>query len=120
VVVGEVMRYTIIGIFIIMLSSMVAQDSQKNELKNVQVLPFTTTVEIKEFMKSMAKELGVKCRYCHNPNNLSSDEKSNKKSAREMLRMVQYINGNVMGKLELRSISCWTCHRGQEHPDKKD
>lgn len=113
------MRLTIIGI-IIMLSSVVAQDTLKTELKNVQVLPFTTTTEIKEFMKSMAQELGVKCRYCHNPNNLASDEKSNKRSAREMLRMVQYINGNVMDKLELRSISCWTCHRGQERPDKKD
>jgi photosynthetic reaction center cytochrome c subunit len=118
-VIGGSMRNIIIGI-IVMLSSIVAQDTQKTELKNVQVLPHTTTSEIKAFMKSMARELGVKCRFCHNPNNLASDEKSNKLIAREMLQMVQYINGNVMEKLELRSISCWTCHRGQEHPEKKD
>ncbi len=90
---------------------------QKSELKNVTVLPFTEKRELVKYMKSVvAKELGVKCNFCHNMTDYSSDEKDHKKVARQMMAMT--INANkTMKDLNFHEISCWVCHRGNEHPD---
>lgn len=94
----------------------------QSELKNVQVLPFTSKSEIQSFMKkTVASELGVKCNFCHNITDYSSDEKENKIVAREMMKMVKYINSNTLKPLKLHEISCWNCHRGKaelEHREK--
>jgi len=90
---------------------------QKSELKNVKVLPFTEKREVVKYMKSVvAKELGVKCSFCHNMTDYASDEKDHKKVAREM--MVMTMNANkTMKNLNFHDISCWVCHRGNKHPD---
>ena len=67
--------------------------------------------------KTVAKELGVKCIYCHNLKDYASDEKEKKVAAREMMRMVMHINKNTMKPMELHEVSCWVCHRGQKHPE---
>ena len=59
------MRLTV---FIVLLFSGVVQGQ---DLKNVQVLPYKNTREIVPYMKGMAKDLGVKCSYCHNMKNKS-------------------------------------------------
>ena len=51
---------------------------QKLELKNVKVLPFKKKRELVNYMKIVSKELGVKCSFCHIPNDYSSDKKANK------------------------------------------
>jgi photosynthetic reaction center cytochrome c subunit len=90
---------------------------QKSQLKNVKVLPFKTKREIVTFMKTIvAPELGVKCNFCHNMNDYSSDEKDNKIVAREMMDMVQQSN-KTMNELNFHEISCWVCHRGNKHPE---
>lgn len=92
----------------------------KSELKNVTALPFTTKKEIVSYMKKViAPELGVKCKFCHNMRDYSSDEKEPKLVAREMIRMVDGINKNTMKKLGHRDVSCWVCHRGQSTPELK-
>lgn len=91
--------------------------AQKSELKNVQVLPYKTKRELVKFMKTViAPELGVKCNFCHNLTDYSSDEKDNKKVARQMMAMVKQSN-KTMKDLNFHEISCWVCHRGNEHPE---
>lgn len=111
------MRLTII---MILTSILFAEDEKKSELKNVQVLSYTKKTEIMKYMKkTVAKELGVKCIFCHNIRDYSSDEKEKKVAAREMMRMVMHINKNTMQPMELHEVSCWVCHRGLKHPDHK-
>lgn len=44
-----------------------------------------------------------------------SDEKQEKKTAREMMRMVLTVNGGDFG-LSRGQVTCYTCHRGQTRP----
>jgi len=93
---------------------------EDSELKNVKVLPLKTKADIVKYMKtSIAKELGVKCNYCHNISDYSSDENEHKLVAREMMQMVLNINENTMIPLKKHEISCWVCHRGQKHPENE-
>ncbi|MFQ6674002.1 MAG: c-type cytochrome [Fidelibacterota bacterium] len=100
------------------------------ELKNVHVLPFRTKKEITSFMKkSVAKSLGVKCKFCHNLKNYPSDENPHKVVAREMMRMMTNINEQMTSiqKVaveagmehwdEAPKIDCWVCHRGSSQPE---
>ena len=103
---------------IVLISIVFAEDEKKSELKNVHVLTYTKKAEIMNYMKkTVAKELGVKCIYCHNIKDYASDEKEKKVAAREMMHMVMHINKNTMKPMELHEISCWVCHRGQKHPE---
>ena len=80
---------------------------QKRELKNVKVLPFKTKRELVSFMKTVvAPELGVKCNFCHNLTDYSSDEKDHKKVARQMMAMVQQSN-KTMNDLNFHAYGRW-------------
>jgi hypothetical protein len=66
-------------------------------------------------MNYMSASLGVRCTYCHVNKDgnwdFASDEKGEKKSAREMITMVTSINKTTFkGNPE---VSCYTCHRGR-------
>ncbi|HET6613026.1 MAG TPA: c-type cytochrome, partial [Kofleriaceae bacterium] len=85
--------------------------------KNLKVLPKNTSKkEIKKIMKGVSKSLGVKCDFCHNVDDFSKDSKK-KETARGMMRMVNTLNKKYFAKAD-HKISCMTCHRGHEHPDK--
>ncbi len=64
------------------------------------------------------------CNYCHNPENMASDEKYTKVVARKMLQMTRNINSNwkphFAGSLNASAgnagVTCWTCHRGNPVP----
>ena len=90
---------------------------QKSDLKNVKVLPFKKKRELVNYMKIVTKELGVKCSFCHVPNDYASDKKGNKIVAREMIKMTQSAN-NVLANLNFKEVSCWTCHQGNRHPER--
>jgi hypothetical protein len=69
-------------------------------------------------MNFISASLGVRCNFCHVNNNgqwdFASDEKPEKKAAREMILMVQGINKtNFNGNTD---VSCYTCHRGRTRP----
>lgn len=85
--------------------------------------------ELINFMRGAAIGLGVRCTYCHvgeegqpfSTYDFPSDEKSTKLKAREMFRMVQHINKDVLAALPERSepnveVSCVTCHSGRSRP----
>ena len=83
--------------------------------KNIQVLKGMPASQLSSVMNYMAGSLGVRCNYCHVNKggnwDYASDEKGEKKSAREMISMVVGINKNSFhGNPE---VSCYTCHRGR-------
>jgi hypothetical protein len=83
--------------------------------KNIQVLKGLPESQFAPLMNYMAASLGVRCNYCHVNKDgnwdFASDEKGEKKSAREMITMVMGINKNSFrGNPE---VSCYTCHRGR-------
>src|SRR4029079_2587118 len=82
---------------------------------NIQVLKGLPASQLNPVMNYMAASLCVRCHYCHVNKGgncvYSSDEKGEKKSAREMITMVMGINKNSFkGNPE---VSCYTCHRGR-------
>src|SRR5207253_704535 len=69
-------------------------------------------------MRFMAASLGFQCGSCHVIKSgfvdASADDKPEKQSARDMIRMVLGINKNFAGGNP--TVSCYTCHRGQRTP----
>lgn len=61
----------------------------------------------------------VGCNYCHNPENMASDEKYTKIVARRMLQMTININSNWSSHVKETGVTCWTCHRGNAVPTNK-
>ena len=97
---------------------------------NLKVLPEDMGVrDVIGVMRGFAIGLGVRCQYCHvgEPGaplaevDFPADDKPTKAKAREMLRMVQAINGDHLANLTDRSdppgeVTCATCHHGQNKP----
>ena len=95
-----------------------AEKTVEQVQKNIQVLNGLPQSQLVPVMNYMGSSLGVKCTFCHVKNgdkwDFVSDAKPEKGSAREMIKMVQGINkANFKGN---PAISCFTCHRGSEHP----
>lgn len=59
------------------------------------------------------------CNYCHNPNNMASDEKYTKVVARRMLQMTRNVNTRWASHVQQTGVTCWTCHRGNAVPAYK-
>lgn len=100
-----------------------------DSLVNVQVLPEgLTPTQVIGQMRDITGALGVRCQYCHVGEegrdlatfDFVSDDKRPKKVAREMLRMVQMINGRLDSlpgrEANGLQVSCNTCHRGVTRP----
>lgn len=89
-----------------------------NAYQNVQVLGHLTTAEFNRLMGSITAWVSPQqgCGYCHNLENLASDEVYTKVVSRRMLQMTQYINENWQRHVQDTGVTCWTCHRGQPVP----
>ena len=93
------------------------------QLKNLQVLDFESERELKKYMKTISKDLGVKCTFCHDLNDKSIDT-DHKLIAREMIKMQMNLNKRFFAQIgdsllhseNVLQISCWTCHRGSKEP----
>jgi photosynthetic reaction center cytochrome c subunit len=95
--------------------------------QNVQVLGGVSTERFNHVMAQMnnwvvpqsaaPEEAG--CNYCHNPENMASDEKYTKVVARRMIQMTQNINANYTSHVQQTGVTCWTCHRGNAVPAYK-
>lgn len=82
--------------------------------KNIQVLKDIRQDELIPSMRYITSALGVRCDFCHVPNHFENDDKPEKARAREMIKMMFALNNdNFHGH---RVVSCYTCHRGSEHP----
>src|ERR1041385_1576078 len=92
-----------------------AEKTVEQTRANIQVLKGLPDSQLIPVMNFMGASLGVRCTYCHVNKDgkwdFPSDEKPEKKTAREMITMVMGINkGNFRGNPE---VSCYTCHRGR-------
>ena len=106
-------------IFPILISLAIMQEKPKN----LQVLDFESVRELKKYMKTIQKNLGVKCTFCHDINDKSIDTE-HKIIAREMMKMQMDLNKRFFAQIgdsllkheNILQISCWTCHRGSTEP----
>jgi hypothetical protein len=86
--------------------------------KNIKALTGMPDSQLIPVMNFFAASMGRRCNFCHVTRNgqlvPELDEKPEKNTAREMIKMVMDVNktsfkGNV-------SVSCYTCHRGRNQP----
>ena len=56
------------------------------------------------------------CTYCHNDDNLASEEKYTKIVSRRMIQMTQNLNKEWGDHVKATGVTCYTCHRGQPVP----
>jgi len=97
-------------------------------MTNLQILPKDAPREqVLATMQSIAGALGVQCNYCHvmegrgGRNDMASDEKPTKKTARQMMVFARELNEKlpaVVGKAsnDTTRVGCMTCHRGLAVP----
>lgn len=103
-------------------------------MANARVLPADTPRErLVAIMQGWSRALGVECSFCHAPYaasapmtpnrprlDFASDANPHKEVARGMVRMLQSINSTYFASAAGRAgpppVTCFTCHRGSEHP----
>ena len=82
--------------------------------KNLQVLKDVPPDQLQLTMQYIAASLGVQCNYCHVQGQNDLDDKDTKKTARDMMRMVDKLNATFFdGKPR---VSCASCHNGRSRP----
>ena len=87
--------------------------------KNIKVLTGLPQWQLIPVMNYIAASMGRRCNYCHVNNNgqwdYASDDKQEKNTAREMIKLVLDTNKNTFkGNVE---VGCYTCHRGRSQPN---
>lgn len=90
----------------------------KEVYQNVQVLGEESAEQFNYTMAAITQWVSPKegCNYCHNPENMASDELYTKVVARRMLQMTRNINHNWSKHVAQTGVTCWTCHRGNAVP----
>src|SRR5262245_42302497 len=95
---------------------------------NLQVLPKDISRDqLLQTMQAFSQSLGVQCNYCHvfegrgGRNDMASDEKPPKKTARQMLVFARELNEKLPGVVGKSAdattrVGCATCHRGVPMP----
>src|ERR1700722_868433 len=92
----------------------------EDAFKNVQVL---RGISVDEFMGTMgffAASLNMNCVDCHVTESAGdwkryADDTPLKQTARRMVLMENLLNRADFGNV--RMVTCYTCHRGSQHPD---
>lgn len=89
--------------------------------KNIQVLTKVPADEILVTMRYVTAATGMQCLNCHVRDEATGqwqydkDDKRNKRTARNMMKMVLAINANA-DDYGLNSVNCGTCHAGRNQP----
>ena len=99
---------------------------------NLKILPKDISEkELHNIMRGFSMSLGVHCNYCHVSQEVpgqkrpkfdfASDDKKEKTTAREMMKMTMAINSEHLSKIKtmgdpLEEIRCVTCHMGRTTP----
>lgn len=82
--------------------------------KNLQVLQDFPREKVLDGMEYITFALGVQCEFCHNIQDFSKDDKQEKKTARQMMKMLLAINKDDFN--DRPAVSCYTCHQGRPQP----
>lgn len=85
---------------------------------DVQVLNDVSATEFSRLMQALSTWVSPVegCDFCHDPDNLESNEKYPKIVARRMIEMTRRINTEWKSHVGETGVTCWTCHRGQAVP----
>ena len=86
--------------------------------QNIKVLGDLNVLEFARLMNAVSTWVApvAGCEYCHNTDDMASDEKYGKNVARHMFEMVRDINTNWKSHVKETGVTCWTCHRGENVP----
>ncbi|PNG24799.1 photosynthetic reaction center cytochrome PufC [Methylocella silvestris] len=86
--------------------------------QNVKVLGDLDSNELMRLMTAITQWVAPEqgCNYCHNPENLASDDLYTKVVARRMIQMTQHINADWTKHVDGVGVTCYTCHRGHPVP----
>ncbi len=90
--------------------------------QNVKVLGGVSAERFNHLMAAITQWVAppeAGCNYCHNPENMASDEKYTKVVARRMLQMTLNINSKWASHVKQTGVTCYTCHRGNAVPQYK-
>jgi hypothetical protein len=114
---------------VILLLAATAHGQIPEEFTNLQVLPKDIeSRQLVSIMKGFTSALGVRCNYCHvgeartlEGMDFATDENEHKGIARDMMKMVSQIRGDVEAALDepaadVVQVQCVTCHRGVTKP----
>ena len=82
--------------------------------KNIKVMRGTPADSFNQMMHLISGSLGVDCEYCHVQKDRASDELENKRTARQMMRMMLDLNKKSFNGKQV--VTCYTCHRGNPTP----
>jgi len=87
--------------------------------QNVQVLGDLSVAEFTRTMTAITEWVSPEegCNYCHNPQNLASDDVYTKVVSRRMMQMTKHINGEWNDHVGATGVTCYTCHAGQPVPE---
>jgi hypothetical protein len=90
------------------------QDAPKQGGREPRNLKVLKPEDVRASMGGMRTALGQNCDFCHMQDR-ASDENPKKVIARNMMEMVNHINGQFPdGKVH---VTCYTCHRGKNVPE---
>ena len=95
---------------------------EEQVFKNIQILKGIPAGRVLRIMElGYSRSLGVNCTHCHVVDQWDKDDKPTKPIAREMSKMVQTINNDLLKPIKnLKGpnpvVNCTTCHRGQIKP----
>src|SRR5262245_20964210 len=91
-----------------------APKKAEEQFKNIQVLKGIPADDVFPTMQFISASLNKECDFCHVDHANEKDDKKEKLVARKMIAMTMAINrDNFEGKKE---VTCFSCHRGDEHP----
>ncbi len=84
--------------------------------QNVTVLADMPSDQMGKVMNLMSEALGVSCGHCHVGYDFVSEDAPRKAVARKMIEMTFRLNREAFAGQQ--AVTCWTCHRGQTHPQQ--
>lgn len=124
----------LIGLFFVIAANTNEAIEAPEGFQNLKVLPKNISHEkLDSIMGVWSVSLGVRCNFCHAANadttirrlDFASDAKEEKEAARYMYKMTIEINNTYMNPNHspepeaLTGVVCYTCHRGNAHPEGK-
>jgi len=109
------------------------QEREPPKLVNLKVFPKNIPYRVLDHtMDEWSASLGVRCNFCHvrdaatGKMDFPNDAKPEKTAARHMYLMMSKINKKYfdakkdsLGMVITAGINCYTCHRGDSHPEVK-
>lgn len=76
--------------------------------------------DLRAYMVTISRQLGVTCTTCHNTDNFRSDEKRQFKVGKEHMKLTQLLLDNGMDGKKGPRADCYMCHRGKLMPEYKE